>query len=55
MTFDHAAQICRAVDCLIAATCLENGTDLYQNDRDFVIISTGEGYSFQTFARVSRL
>ena len=43
MTFEHAAQICRAVDCLIAAICLENGTDLYQNDRDFVIISTVRG------------
>lgn len=25
----------RSVDCLIAATCLESGTEIYHNDRDF--------------------
>jgi predicted nucleic acid-binding protein len=25
----------RSVDCLIAATCLEAGAELYHNDRDF--------------------
>ena len=25
----------RSVDCLIAATCLEAGTEIYHNDRDF--------------------
>jgi predicted nucleic acid-binding protein len=25
----------RSVDCLIAATCLENGAEIYHNDRDF--------------------
>ncbi len=45
-TFDHAAGIYRAcrqrgltirstLDCLIAATCLEAGAELYHNDRDF--------------------
>jgi predicted nucleic acid-binding protein len=54
-TFEHAAQIyrdCRkqgltirkTVDCLIAATCLEAGVQLYQNDRDF-----------EAIARVTRL
>ena len=53
-TFEHAAQIYRAcrrkgftvrntVDCLIAATCLEAGTDLYQNDRDFEAIAKVRG------------
>jgi predicted nucleic acid-binding protein len=34
----------RSVDCLIAATCLETGCELYHNDRDF-----------DTLARVSDL
>lgn len=34
----------RSVDCLIAATCLETGSELYHNDRDF-----------ETLARVSDL
>jgi hypothetical protein len=25
----------RSVDCLIAATCLETGAEIYHNDRDF--------------------
>lgn len=25
----------RSVDCLIAATCLESGSEIYHNDRDF--------------------
>jgi predicted nucleic acid-binding protein len=25
----------RSVDCLIAATCLENDAEIYHNDRDF--------------------
>jgi predicted nucleic acid-binding protein len=49
-TFDHAAQIYRTcrrrgftirntLDCLIAATCLEAGAQLYHNDRDFEAIA----------------
>lgn len=49
-TFEHAAQIyrdCRkrgftirkTADCLIAATCLEAGAELYHNDRDFEAIA----------------
>ena len=49
-TFEHAAQIyreCRkqgltirkTVDCIIAATCLEAGVQLYHNDRDFAAIA----------------
>lgn len=49
-TFDDAAQIyrdCRrrgftiqkTADCLIAATCLRAGVDLYHNDRDFEAIA----------------
>lgn len=34
----------RSVDCLIAATCLENDAEIYHNDRDF-----------DTLARVSSL
>jgi predicted nucleic acid-binding protein len=45
-TFESAANLYRAarrqgltirrsVDCLIAATCLEAGAELYHNDRDF--------------------
>jgi predicted nucleic acid-binding protein len=45
-TFDTAANlyrtarrrgltIRRSVDCLIAATCLESGAEIYHNDRDF--------------------
>jgi predicted nucleic acid-binding protein len=50
LTFEHAAQIyrdCRkqgftvrkTVDCVIAATCLEAGVELYHNDRDFEAIA----------------
>ena len=49
-TFEHAAHIyrdCRkrgftirkTVDCVIAATCLEAGVELYHNDRDFEAIA----------------
>ena len=49
-TFEQAAQIFRAcrrrgftvrntVDCIIAATCLEVGAELYQNDREFETIA----------------
>jgi predicted nucleic acid-binding protein len=49
-TFEHAARIyrdCRrrgftirkTVDCLIAATCLEAGAELFHNDRDFEAIA----------------
>lgn len=49
-TFEHAARIyrdCRrqgftirkTADCLIAATCLEAGVELYHNDRDFDAIA----------------
>jgi hypothetical protein len=45
-TFEAAANLYRAgrqrgltirrsVDCLIAATCLEHGAEIYHNDRDF--------------------
>jgi predicted nucleic acid-binding protein len=45
-TFETAANLYRAarrrgltvrrsVDCLIAATCLETGSEIYHNDRDF--------------------
>jgi len=45
-TFESAANLYRAarrrgltirrsVDCLIAATCLETGAEIYHNDRDF--------------------
>jgi predicted nucleic acid-binding protein len=45
-TFEAAANLCRtarrrgftvrrSVDCLIAATCLEAGAEIYHNDRDF--------------------
>jgi predicted nucleic acid-binding protein len=48
--FEHAAGIyrdCRrrgftirkTIDCLIAATCLENDVELYHNDRDFDAIT----------------
>ena len=29
----------RSVDCVIAATCLETGSELYHNDRDFDAIA----------------
>jgi predicted nucleic acid-binding protein len=29
----------KTIDCLIAATCLENEVELYHNDRDFDIIA----------------
>ena len=49
-TFEHAASIYRAcrkkgltvrktADCIIAATCLEAGVELYHNDRDFEAIA----------------
>ena len=48
--FEHAASIyrdCRrggftirkTIDCLMAATCLENDVHLYHNDRDFDVIA----------------
>lgn len=48
--FEQAARIyrdCRrrgftirkTIDCLIAATCLENEVELYHNDRDFDVIA----------------
>ena len=51
-TFEHAADIYRTcrrrgltirktADCLIAATCLEAGAELYHNDRDFEAIARG--------------
>ena len=53
-TFDLAAAIYRAcrkkgltirssTDCLIAATCLEAGAELYHNDRDFEAIAKVQG------------
>lgn len=53
-TFDHAASIYRTcrkrgftirstVDCVIAATCLEAGAELYHNDRDFETIAKVHG------------
>ncbi|MGH7165866.1 MAG: type II toxin-antitoxin system VapC family toxin [Nitrospiraceae bacterium] len=53
-TFDHAASIYRScrkrgftirstVDCVIAATCLEAGAELYHNDRDFETIAKVHG------------
>ncbi len=53
-TFELAAQIyrdCRksgftvrrTVDCLIAATCLQAGAELYHNDRDFEAIGRVKG------------
>jgi len=53
-TFERAAGIyrdCRksgftirkTVDCLIAATCLEAGAELYHNDRDFDAIAMVKG------------
>lgn len=53
-TFEHAARIyreCRrqgftirkTADCLIAATCLEAGAELYHNDRDFEAIAKVRG------------
>lgn len=64
-TFEHAALIyrdCRrrgftirkTADCLIAATCLEVGAELYHNDRDFEAIATVRGlkiYSPQARSR----
>lgn len=52
-TFERAANIYRAgrkrgftirktADCLIAATCLEAGAELYHNDRDFDAIAKVE-------------
>lgn len=52
-TFEHAAHIYRTcrrkgitirktADCLIAATCLEAGAELYHNDRDFEAIAKAE-------------
>ena len=53
-TFEQAAQIyrdCRkrgftirrTVDCIIAATCLEAGAEIYHNDRDFDAIARVKG------------
>ncbi len=53
-TLEQAAQIFRAcrrrgftvrntVDCLIAATCLEVGAEIYHNDRDFEVIAKVQG------------
>jgi predicted nucleic acid-binding protein len=53
-TFEHAAGIYRAcrkrgltirktADCLIAATCVEAGAELYHNDRDFNAIAKVRG------------
>lgn len=50
-TFEHAAVIYRAcrkrgltirstIDCIIAATCIESGAELYHNDRDFETIAS---------------
>jgi len=50
-TFEHAAAIYRAcrkrgltirstIDCIIAATCIESGAELYHNDRDFETIAS---------------
>ncbi len=53
-TFEHAASIYRAcrkrgltirstIDCLIAATCIESGAEIYHNDRDFETIAKLHG------------
>ena len=53
-TFETAANLYRAgrqrgltirrsVDCLIAATCLENDAELYHNDRDFDALARVSG------------
>ncbi len=53
-TFDHAATIYRAarkrgltirrtLDCLIAATCLAVGAEIFHNDRDFDAIARVSG------------
>jgi len=53
-TFERAARIYRecgrqgftirkTADCLIAATCLEAGAELYHNDRDFEAIAKVRG------------
>ena len=53
-TFEHAAGIYRAcrkrgltirktADCLIAATCVEAGAELYHNDCDFNAIAKVRG------------
>lgn len=53
-TFEHAAQIyrdCRkrgftirrTIDCIIAATCLAAGAEIYHNDRDFEAIAKVKG------------
>ena len=50
-TFEMAANLYRAArrrgltvrrsaDCLIAATCLETGSEIYHNDRDFDALAT---------------
>jgi len=33
----------RSVDCLIAATCLESGAEIYHNDRDFDALARVSG------------
>ncbi|HEY6197841.1 MAG TPA: PIN domain nuclease [Candidatus Binatia bacterium] len=58
-TFEYAARIyrdCRrrgftirkTADCLIAATCLEAGAELYHNDRDFGAIAEVNGLKVYT-------
>ena len=53
-TFEHAANLYRAcrkkgltvrktVDCLIAATCMDAGAQLYHNDRDFEVLAKVNG------------
>ena len=43
--FDHqrGLTIRRSVDCVIAATCLENDAELYHNDRDFDALARVSG------------
>ena len=53
-TFERAANLYRAcrkkgltvrktVDCLIAATCMDAGAQLYHNDRDFEVLAKVNG------------
>jgi len=60
-TFDQAAglyriarrralTIRRTVDCLIAATCLETGAELFHNDRDFDTLARVSDLSIYRFA-----
>ena len=65
-TFEHAAGIyrdCRrrgftirkTADCLIAATCLEAGAELYHNDRDFEAMAKVRDLKIYQPERLSRL